>query len=245
MTARPPHCPRPRGRGPPVPPAPPAGPNSPHPEPRGERGAETDGEGGVAAMQLRCVRGTGQSWRQLRDRPRPSSPGAERPNGRAGPDARAKPRPLSPLFWRPGFPSPFFFSYDPSVLGTVARPGSVSLSNAFSPEPTPSAAGKHTHERSHSRPARAHGRRTRAARLVHERARPTASARPGAARQLSAPRFHSNPLPTTLFLHFCVKAVHIPGHPLHTFDCVLATVRRHSKNKQTKKPPALEKQQNF
>lgn len=109
MTARPPHCPRPRGRGPPVPPAPPAGPNSPHPEPRGERGAETDGEGGVAAMQLRCVRGTGQSWRQLRDRPRPSSPGAERPNRRAGPDARAKPRPLSPLFWRPGFPSPFFF----------------------------------------------------------------------------------------------------------------------------------------
>lgn len=140
---------------------------------------------------------------------------------------------------------PFFFSYDPSVLGTVARPGSVSLSNAFSPEPTSSAAGKHTHERSHSRPARAHGRRTRAARLVHERARPTASARPGAARQLSAPRFHSNPLLTTLFLHFCVKAVHIPGHPLHTFDCVLATVRRHSKNKQTKKPPALEKQQNF
>lgn len=113
----------------------------------------------------------------------------------------------------------------------------MSLSNAFSPEPTPPAAGKHTHERSHSRPARAHGCQTRAARRVHERARPTASAGPGAARQLSAPCFHSNPLPTTLFLHFRVKAVHIPGHPLHTFDCVLATVRRHSKNKQTKKPP--------
>lgn len=85
VTARSPHHPHPRGRGLPVLPASPAGPNSPHPEPRGERGAETDGEVGVAAMQLRCVRGTGQSWRQLRDRPRPSNPVTEWPNRHAGP----------------------------------------------------------------------------------------------------------------------------------------------------------------
>lgn len=60
-----PQCPQP-----PLPPSPPAhaGPNSPPPasplparEPRGERGAETDGEVGVVAMQLLCVQGTGQS----------------------------------------------------------------------------------------------------------------------------------------------------------------------------------------
>lgn len=204
MTARPPHCPRPRGRGPPVPPAPPAGPNSPHPEPRGERGAETDGEGGVAAMQLRCVRGTGQSWRQLRDRPRPSSPGAERPNGRAGPDARAKPRPLSPLFWRPGFPSPFFFLMTHPSWGPLHALAVCLFPTRLAPSP-PRLPPGNTPTNAHTPALREHtdaGRAQPGSSTSERDPRPPRGPEP---RQLSAPRFHSNPLPLRFFFIFVSK----------------------------------------
>lgn len=68
----------------------------------------------VVAMQLWCVGGTGQSQRQLHDRPRPSHPAAKWWNphtapGRILPHTLCQVTLIRPPFLPTRFSAPFFF----------------------------------------------------------------------------------------------------------------------------------------